>query len=346
MTHEKTFSPSSSLQQWRAREIATSSFSSLHSNPLSSSPTTVSEGNSEKMARFSPLISLLILLAACCAPVPSDGQSNFTLNILHTSGVRGQFFPSTSRNVECTIAEAESNTTACLGGCARRQAFIDRERNRAPAATLVVDSGSYSLLSTYNYTVAAECINRAKYDAIAIGTSDFYACNVNQSSSAVNIAAYLDLISNDTAIVSLSSDMSADPFLRKPRPYAGRDYGPRQGKAQRYMIKTMGTRRVAVLGLLSALTAINVCARPLRYNQEVTLDVNGNINSTRELSLIDVELELQVAIFEVMRDFPDVNIFVVVVDNELSSALRYASISPHIDVVLLGTFRERTFCTG
>lgn len=117
--------------------------------------------------RIGPVGLLAALLFGCAPPRGSVDTTPVVLTLLHTTDFHGA--------LESESTDRESGRP--IGGAAYLTAAIDRERDTNPDGTLVLDSGDiYQGTALSNLTegrAAIEYMNRAGFDAAAIGNHEF-----------------------------------------------------------------------------------------------------------------------------------------------------------------------------
>jgi serine/threonine protein kinase/2',3'-cyclic-nucleotide 2'-phosphodiesterase (5'-nucleotidase family) len=120
-----------------------------------------------------------VFLALCCSFAVAAG--NFQLTLLHTGDTEGEVQPVDIFNAACipylngTYVSVNIPGT-CMGGMARRKAYIDSVRSSV-TNTLLVDSGNALSGSLYFFLfgvdMMAEFYNDISYNAFRLDTSDF-----------------------------------------------------------------------------------------------------------------------------------------------------------------------------
>lgn len=89
------------------------------------------------MSRSSMRALTVVLLALVCVACVRAA----TLTILFTGSLRGAVLPVDANGIECTPVQVEASTPTCVGGAARRTAFV-RATAAAAANSLILDGGS------------------------------------------------------------------------------------------------------------------------------------------------------------------------------------------------------------
>ena len=116
-----------------------------------------------------------LLLAAASA-------QTFDLTLLITRDVRGAAYPVTSSTSQCdpAILQTDRNTGSCdcLGGAARRRAYLGTGTSTTAADVVSIDTGSYfsgsgTFYAAFNGTASATFFADAGYEAFGLTYRDF-----------------------------------------------------------------------------------------------------------------------------------------------------------------------------
>ena len=174
-----------------------------------------------------PRLLKVLFCSASLVSLSLPAYADYTLTILHTNDTHSRI--EEVNKYDATCSAKESAEQQCFGGIARLKAAIDAERAKTDNV-LVLDAGDQFqgslFFTTYKGVDNAEFMNAIDYDAMALGNHEF---DLGQE----GLAPFLDKINLPVLAANIETAATS----------------PIHGKFAPYVIKTIGTENIGIVGL-------------------------------------------------------------------------------------------------
>lgn len=170
-----------------------------------------------------------LLASAAMTVLAFPAFADYKLTILHTNDVHSRIEEVNKADVTCSAKDSAAGE--CFGGVARLKTAIDAERAKADNI-LVLDAGDQFqgslFFTTYQGVDNAEFMNAIGYDAMALGNHEF-------DRGQEGLAPFLDKITLPVLAANIETA----------------DTSPIHGKYRPYLIKTVGSEKIGIIGLIT-----------------------------------------------------------------------------------------------
>lgn len=170
-----------------------------------------------------------LFASAAMAVLTFPAYADYNLTILHTNDVHSRIEEVNKADVTCSPKDSAAGE--CFGGVARLKTAIDTERAKAENV-LVLDAGDQFqgslFFTTYQGVDNAEFMNAIGYDAMALGNHEF-------DRGQEGLAPFLDKITLPVLAANIET-ATTSPIYGKYRPY---------------FLKTVGTEKIGIIGLIT-----------------------------------------------------------------------------------------------
>ncbi|MEO0773527.1 MAG: bifunctional metallophosphatase/5'-nucleotidase [Pseudomonadota bacterium] len=168
-----------------------------------------------------------ILPLLCAIFMASPALAEFTLTILHTNDFHARFEPIS--RFDSTCAAEDNDAGECFGGSARLATAIEAERARAENPVLLDAGDQFQGTIFYTYykgQLAAEMMNRMRYDAMTVGNHEF-------DDGPEVLAGFIDTVT--FPVLMSNAHVDADPHLA--------------GKIQKSTVIERSGEKIGIIGI-------------------------------------------------------------------------------------------------